>query len=653
MTDAVLANSEEARANREQFLREVAEFDGERSGLKVIPTVVHIIHNNGSENLTKETIINAIEEVNLELTAQNSNLSSIVSSFQPIIGNAQFELRLAKIDPNGDCTDGITRTESQLTYDAGENVKDLINWNDGSRKYLQVWLVFSLSNQAGGYTFLPGTTGAHNNGIIIRAAQFQQSLTHEFGHWTNLNHTWGPTNEPGNTSNCSFDDGISDTPNTIGSSGCNTSQISCGSLDNVQNFMDYSGCERMFTLEQASTMQAAANSSTGGRNQYWAASNLIATGTNDGYSSSCTPTVDFALSSDHGCEGFTVNFSDNSWGADQDATWQWNWNFPGGSPSSSTDQEPSVTYNTAGTYNVSLTITTAAGAETHTIQNAVVVSQYGGGIVGPYLEGMEDAGFPNNADPNMVWTIESPGGLTWQRSTAASYSGGASARINLRSITSGKTHSLISPPLDLSNVENADATMTFRLAHSNRNSTDHTERLRVYVSRNCGETWSLRYNKYGDNLNTAGANVGSTFVPDASDWRLEELNLSGMGGEGHVLVKFEATSDQQSYLYLDDINITPNAPMGIAENTAVQNARIYPNPINGTSQLEIVLSEATHTTLSIVNMVGQQLAVIDRKLPAGVTRIALDSYASDLNAGVYLLHIRTDKGSDVIRFVKN
>lgn len=56
------------------------------------------------------------------------------------------------------------------------------------------------------------------------------------------------------------------------------------------------------------------------------------------------------------CAGSTVNFTDESTGADS-----YEWTFEGGTPSSSTDQNPSITYNTAGIYDVTLEITNLGG----------------------------------------------------------------------------------------------------------------------------------------------------------------------------------------------------------------------------------------------------------------------------------------------------
>jgi len=77
----------------------------------------------------------------------------------------------------------------------------------------------------------------------------------------------------------------------------------------------------------------------------------------------CVPPVaDFNATPTSGCEPLTVLFTDSSTGATS-----WNWFFPGGSPSSHTEQTPpSVIYNSPGTYNVTLTISNDCGDDTET-----------------------------------------------------------------------------------------------------------------------------------------------------------------------------------------------------------------------------------------------------------------------------------------------
>lgn len=53
----------------------------------------------------------------------------------------------------------------------------------------------------------------------------------------------------------------------------------------------------------------------------------------------------------------------------------WNWTFTGGTPASFNGQNPpSITYNTPGTYNVSLTVTNANGTDTETKTGYIIVS---------------------------------------------------------------------------------------------------------------------------------------------------------------------------------------------------------------------------------------------------------------------------------------
>jgi PKD repeat protein len=80
------------------------------------------------------------------------------------------------------------------------------------------------------------------------------------------------------------------------------------------------------------------------------------------------PTAAFSSGESNGCVPFSITFSDQSLGAPT----SWAWSFPGGNPSSSTQQNPTVIYAAPGTYNVELTATNAFGSNTVSIPNYVV-----------------------------------------------------------------------------------------------------------------------------------------------------------------------------------------------------------------------------------------------------------------------------------------
>jgi PKD repeat protein len=82
------------------------------------------------------------------------------------------------------------------------------------------------------------------------------------------------------------------------------------------------------------------------------------------------PVADFTASSTSIYEGQSVDFTDTS----TNGPTSWDWTFAGGTPGSSTAQNPTVTYNTAGTYTVSLTATNVAGSDTETKNNYITVS---------------------------------------------------------------------------------------------------------------------------------------------------------------------------------------------------------------------------------------------------------------------------------------
>lgn len=289
--DERYAEEPELLEMREAYETEIQSIINSRSSFanKTIPVVVHVIYNDATSNISNSQVNSALTAINQDFNAGNSELNSVVAAFDDIKANMNISFELANLDPDGNATSGITRTQSDLTDNAGENVKGLILWD--TDMYLNIWVVDNIESGAGAYAYYPGTAPGGAEGIVCRHTQFgttgtsstanfaSTTMSHEIGHYLNLAHTWGDSNDPELSENCNDDDNVSDTPNTIGALyGCNTSQYSCGSLDNVQNFMDYTDCASMFTQGQRARAHAALHSSQGGRINLWQYDNLVATG---------------------------------------------------------------------------------------------------------------------------------------------------------------------------------------------------------------------------------------------------------------------------------------------------------------------------------------------------------------------------------------
>ena len=132
-----------------------------------IPVVFHIIHLFGAENISDAQVFDAMRILNEDFNKQNPDWDNVVSQFLPLVANIDIEFKLARKDPNGNCTKGITRTVSALTNAGDQSMKNLIQWP--RNKYLNVWVAAS-ADGAAGYTLTPGGAAvfAAADGIVMQ-----------------------------------------------------------------------------------------------------------------------------------------------------------------------------------------------------------------------------------------------------------------------------------------------------------------------------------------------------------------------------------------------------------------------------------------------------------------------------------------------------
>lgn len=649
--DQIEAEQEEFQTFYEYYLAN--EFDPNDRAAYVIPIVFHVIHQGGVENISDEQIYDALEKLNEDYSGSNTDLSSVVPEFSGIIGNPDIEFRLATKDVNGNCHPGITRTYSANTvHDGDDDVWQDVQAEHGSwpqNRYLNIYVV-SDPNGAAGYTNYPANwypETSMEGGIYLRhdycgtigtgSTGRRRTISHECAHWLNISHCWGNSNSPGEAGNCSEDDGVSDTPNSIGWSGCDLDGQSCSAgINNVQNNMEYTGsCRRMFTQGQVARMHTALNSGTAGRDNLWTTSNLNATGTN-GPGDLCE--AKFSSTGQAICAGQTVSFSDDSYHTVTTRAWT----FEGGSPASSTDENPTITYNAAGVYSVTLEVSDGTNNES-SIQTNYVSVMAAPGFSLPYYEGFETLSVLPDGEN---WVTVDENGESFTLANVGSQGSSKSAKLTNFGNDDETSDELVSATIDLSIVDpSEDVILTFDYAYRKRNASND-EWLKFYISKDCGETWVLRKNIHGDDLSPI--TLSSSYVPGSTDWYgVEVLNITSTYYVEDFRFKFRFENDNGNNIYIDNINLYPAAELAIEESDALE-AVLSPNPTSDVANLSFTNTVNEYIEVDVLSIDGK----IVKQLFKGNNASAIEINMKDLPTGLYFVRVSGETSLQTLKLQK-
>ncbi|MES1217445.1 MAG: M43 family zinc metalloprotease, partial [Bacteroidota bacterium] len=247
----------------------------------ILPVVFHIISDDPA-GVTDQQMIDALDDLN-QAFSKSGIYAGGDNPLTPGV-DTRIQFCLAKKDPDGGNTTGITRTKSffndfDVDIEDGR-MKNLTLW-DPSR-YVNIWYVTGLKSELmpmfqcgawtrmheGGYATMP-PGGGITDGIVVTG--FGALLAHEMGHYLGLYHTFEGLN-CANADCATQGDMVCDTPPdaAIGNSvacdqpdnSCNTDTLSgftVNAPDMISNFMDYGngGCHKSFTEGQAQRMRAA------------------------------------------------------------------------------------------------------------------------------------------------------------------------------------------------------------------------------------------------------------------------------------------------------------------------------------------------------------------------------------------------------------
>lgn len=632
------------------------DFDPE-AVVHTIPVVVHVMYYNDYDNISDEQIHNSIEILNEDFRKLNSDATSFRSSvFGNINADMEVEFVLAKRDPNGNCTNGITRTQTPLALAGNDNVKSVINWDNNM--YLNIWTVRFIDRNAPpgsiilGYSSFPyvGQPGT-DDGIVMRhdrmgnigtaVSQSEgRTLTHEVGHYVNLFHPF--------QGGCFQGDLVNDTPPVASSSsGCNTSQNSCSNdnpnlPDMIENFMDYSDedCQNAFTEGQKARAKAVLGVSAL-RGSLTTSANLIATGVS-GNTADCTPNSDFSADKRYVCVGETVNFENRAnYGEQTGATFSWT--FAGGSPASATTENPSITYSAPGIYPVELVVTNAQGTATENKASYIQVYPSPANHILSFTEGFETNNVPGNN-----WAVFDDGdGISWETTNAAAHSGNRSVRISNYDNLDEEfgIDELMTDPIEIKFA--ADATLSFAYAFAKKQASNG-DNMTVFASGDCGETWTLIKTLSSFVFTTAPDQANSPFVPNGSgQWKTTTASLNSFIGQtDEVLIKFVYNPKGGNNVYIDDINL--NVTIGVEEWTdEAGRVALYPNPAMDYFTLDFDLESGSEVSAQITDLSGRVLSSTTYDVAAGRQLETVD--VSSLPTGMYFVQLQSKFGSRTLK----
>ncbi|HCQ13388.1 T9SS type A sorting domain-containing protein, partial [Flavobacterium sp.] len=632
------------RMTRDQFenwlqplIEKQQQFDmlsSQSGGIIYIPVVVHVIHN-GDAYGTNENITDA--QVQSQITVMTQDFRRMLGTpgynTNTVGADTQIEFVLAKVDPNGNPTNGINRVNlcqaSWSTGDINSTVKTSTIWDP--TLYMNMWSVnFSDPDLLGYAQFPDGSTlgglnasgGAANTDGVVAGYRFfgssdlttgnfappfdkGRTMTHEVGHFLGLRHIWGDNTNCTVNPTDSAKDYCPDTPATAGPNGgcvtANTCPLAPGN-DMIENYMDYTddSCMNIFTADQKARMVTVMNNSPRRASLKTSTKDIaIALFANDAevkIENSCSSVEPTCSVPNPTSPAKIISLYNRGTNTLTSATLSYNMNGGTNYTNSWTGSLAPNAFayitlantNTAGTLNVSIT-NVNGGADARATNNTTSKSFGTGSLAYANATTFTFNLIGDSYGTEVTWTLKNQAGATL-------YSGGP-----YTNQTPGATQPL---------VTNQSWTLPANGCY--------------YLTVN--DSW-------GDGL-FDGSAQGSYTVTAGSTTLVNVANFAASGNPANTLIS------RVSYF-------TNNASLNNTSFDFTGDIYVYPNPSRNELNISIPEGAELPKTLAITNSLGQ--SIMTRKVENNDN---LNINTSSLSNGVYFVTISNENYTKTLRFIK-
>ncbi len=293
------------------------------------------------------------------------------------------------------------------------------------------------------------------------------------------------------------------------------------------------------------------------------------------------------------CSADTFFFEDYSMLNHTNATWAWT--FQGGTPATSSQRNPAVTFNGIGAHLVTLVVTDGNGQSDTDTMTVTLTGVTATSISTDFESNFPPAGYTTSASGNLTWAQASGTGGYGNSPT--------SSKCDNYNVDGGGTYADMRAYVNLSSIQNAQ--VVFDVAYAEYGG-QYTDTLEVLVSSDCGVTLNQLYRKGGQTLATAPNLTSGEFVPNSTQWRTDTVDLSAYQGFGEVVVVFRSIGHFGQTMYIDNINVA--GLVGVHSPLSADYAQLAPNPVLAGESV-VLRSNRTETfQVRIYDLQGKVLA---------------------------------------------
>lgn len=405
-----------------------------------------------------------------------------------------------------------------------------------------------------------------------------------------------------------------------------------------------------------------------------------------------SPEANFSSNLKTGCNNLTVTFSDLS---NPGAT-SWNWTFPGGNPGSSTLQNPTVVYNSVGSYDVQLIATNSGGSDTINKPGFILVSSAPPVSDFSYSNVGLSYNFNNESTDayNYKWLF-GDGQISLENDPLHTYQDGGTYNVTLIAFNGCGSDTVVTqvnvvgaPPVGEfgSNINSGCLPLTIEFHDSSLggaktwewsfpggdpSSSNLQNPVVIYNSAGSYEVNLIVSNSFGSDTitKTAFINVGdvpvgkfsylsvgtavkftnlstgaSTFLWNFGDGltSTEENPNHSYATPGLYTVTLTVANECGSFVFTQQVDVKTS----VNEIDFIESMNIYPNPNNAHFTIALNSKKQTEIVLTILDVIGREVYKSNLQLSEGFNSKNIEM--DNASAGQYILVFKSD-GSRAIQ----